>query len=116
MYLTYEEYTKLGGRASCEAAYNRLEFWARKLIDMYTFGRLTGLPEQSEAVKNLVFELLSSKENEGERGQVMSVSNDGYSENYAAVDSDKKAANLIRSYLANEKTADGVPVLYQGVK
>ena len=112
MYLTYTDYTTKGGTLD-ETAFNRLEFKAEKLIDQYTFGRLTELTTQSEAVQNLVFELIGLADKDD--AAVTSVSNDGYSESYAAADFTIKSDNLIYSYLAREKTADGTPVLYRGV-
>ena len=113
MYLTYDEYTEMGGTLST-AAFSRLEFKARKLIDQRTFGRLKGLVQQPEAVKKLVFELMVVEEKE-QNGVLQSVSNDGYSETYAVVNNEQKSTCLIAAYLAQEKTADGTPLLYCGV-
>lgn len=113
MYLTHAEYKKMGGSLD-EAAFSRLEFKARKLIDQHTFGRLMGLTEQPEAVKKLIFELISM-EQKTENGILQSVSNDGYSETYAVIDNEQKSVCLIAAYLSQEKTADGTPLLYCGV-
>lgn len=113
MYLTYDEYTEMGGTLNT-AAFTRLEFKARKLIDQRTFGRLKGLAQQPEAVKKLVFELMVVEEKE-QNGVLQSVSNDGYSETYAVVNNEQKSACLIAAYLSQEKTADGTPLLYCGV-
>ena len=45
-----------------------------------------------------------------------SVSNDGYSETYTVTGTEERTGSLIVSYLAGEKTADGVPLLYCGVR
>lgn len=113
MYLTREEYKEMGGTMD-DAAFLRFEFKARKLIDQHTFGRLKGLTEQPEAVKRLVFELIAV-EHKNDNGILQSVSNDGYSETYAVVDNEQKSVCLIAAYLAQEKTADGTPLLYRGV-
>ena len=113
MYLAYNEYTEMGGTLN-NAAFSRLEFKARKLIDQRTFGRLKGLAEQSETVKKLVFELMAVEEKE-QNGVLQSVSNDGYSETYAVVNNEQKSTCLIAAYLSQEKTADGTPLLYCGV-
>ena len=113
MYLTFNEYTELGGTLN-KAAFSRLELKARKLIDQRTFGRLKGLAEQSEVVKKLVFELMIVEEKE-QNGVLQSVSNDGYSETYAVANNEQKSACLIAAYLSQEKTADGTPLLYCGV-
>ena len=113
MYLDYEDYVDMGGTLN-EAAFSRLEFKARKLIDQRTFGRLKGLTEQSETVKKLVFELIALDQKE-QNGVIQSVSNDGYSETYAVVQNEQKSVVLIAAYLSQEKTEDGTPLLYRGV-
>lgn len=124
MYLTYAEYQDWGGQQS-ESAYNRLEFKARMLIDEYTFGRLKDAESIPEAVKRLTFELVGLLGNmdlsgEGYGGVVASESNDGYSITMAsgtvltAAESMIQAGKLIETYLADEKTAAGVPLLYCG--
>lgn len=124
MYLTFAEYQAWGGQQS-ESAYNRLEYKARVLIDEYTLGRLKEAGTIPEAVKRLTFELVGLIGNmdvssEGYGGVVASESNDGYSITMAsgtvltAAESMVRAGNLIESYLANEKTAAGVPLLYCG--
>lgn len=113
MYLTFNEYVKMGGSLD-EAAFYRLEFKARKLIDRLTFGRLMGLPEQPETVKKLMFELIDAEQDE-KNGVLQSVSNDGYSETYATEGAGQKSVSLIETYLSTEKTEDGTPLLYRGV-
>lgn len=113
MYLSYDEYTEMGGTLAV-AAFSRFEFRARAIIDQHTFGRLKGLAEQPEAVKKLMFELMAEEDKE-QNGVIQSVSNDGYSETYAVADNEQRAVVLIAAYLAQEKTADGTPLLYRGV-
>ena len=124
MYLTYAEYHAWGGQQS-ESAYPRLEFKARMLVDEYTFGRLKTEVTFSEAVKRLMFELIGMLGNmdlsgEGYGGVAESESNDGYSIKMAegtvltAAQSMMQMGNLIETYLANETTAAGVPLLYCG--
>ena len=124
MYLTFAEYAAWGGQQS-ESAYDRLEYKARMLIDEYTFGRLKGAAAIPEAVKRLTFELVGLIGNmdvsaEGYSGVAASESNDGYSITMAsgtvltAAESMLRAGNLIETYLADEKTAEGVPLLYCG--
>lgn len=125
MYLTFAEYQAWGGQQS-ESAYTRLEYKARMLIDEYTFGRLRDEETIPEAVKRLEFELIGMLGNmdlsgEGYSGVVDSESNDGYSIKMAtgtvltAAESMIQMGNLIETYLANEKTAAGVPLLYCGM-
>lgn len=124
MYLTFEEYQEMGGQQP-ESAYTRLEWKARMLIDEYTFGRLREEETIPEPVKRLVFELVGMLGNmdmsaEGYVGVVDSESNDGYSIKMAAgtvltaAENMIQMGNLIETYLANEKTAAGVPLLYCG--
>ena len=124
MYLTFAEYQAWGGQQS-ESAYSRLEYKARMMIDEYTFGRLRDEETIPEAVKRLTFELVGMWGNmdisgEGYAGVVDSESNDGYSIKMAAgtvltaAESMQQMGNMIETYLANEKTAAGVPLLYYG--
>lgn len=114
MYLTYSDYTNMGGTLT-EAAYTRLEYKARSLIDAYTFGRVKALTETPESVKMLMFELVALGDQDDNGGPVSSISNDGYSESYAVTDNGTRAEGLIRSYLADEVDTDGTPLLYRGV-
>lgn len=124
MYLTYAEYKAWSGQQA-ESAYNRLEFKARMLVDEYTFGRLKTEATISEVVKRLMFELIGMIGNqdisaEGYGGVVESEGNDGYSLKMAegtvltAAQSMMQMGSLIETYLANETTAAGVPLLYCG--
>lgn len=124
MYLTFAEYQTWGGQQS-ESAYPRLEFKARMMIDEYTFGRLISAETIPEAVKRLEFELIGMLGNmdvsgEGYGGVVESEGNDGYSLKMAsgtvltAAENMMQMGSMIETYLANEKTADGVPLLYCG--
>lgn len=124
MYLTFEEYQEWGGQQT-ESAYSRLEYKARMLIDEYTFGRLRTEETIPEAAKRLTFELVGMLGNmdtsaEGYAGVVDSESNDGYSIKMAsgtvltAAESMIQMGNMIETYLANEKTAAGIPLLYCG--
>lgn len=124
MYLTFEEYQEWGGQQS-GSAYERLEFKARMLIDAYTFGRLKTEETISDTVKRLTFELVGMMGNqdtakEGYRGVVSAESNDGYSMTLASgtilspAESMIRMGTMIETYLANETTAAGVPLLYCG--
>ena len=124
MYLTFAEYQEWGGQQS-ESAYNRLEYKARMMIDEYTFGRLKDAETIPEAVKRLTFQLGGMITNrgvsaEGYGGVVASESNDGYSITLAsgtiltAAESMQRMGSMIETYLANESTAAGVPLLYCG--
>lgn len=124
MYLTYAEYTAMGGTIS-QAAYNRLEFKARKIIDQHTYGRLMALETQSESVKMAMFELVGlvqkSDVTSADSKQISSESVGDVSTSYAAVTiasfEQLKAESLdvIGSHLSDEKLEDGTPLLYMGV-
>ena len=57
MYLTYAEYTAMGGTLE-ESAYNRYEYRAESIINWYTFNRLANETEYPEAVKKCMFMLI----------------------------------------------------------
>lgn len=124
MYLTFAEYQEWGGQQS-ESAFGRLEYKARMLVDEYTFGRLKDAESVPEEVKRLIFELVGMLGNmdvsgEGYTDVAESESNDGYSIKMAegtvltAAESMQQMSMLIETYLANETTAAGVPLLYCG--
>lgn len=56
-YLTYSEYTDMGGSLD-EAAFNEFEFEAQSVIDWYTFNRLKKDTVFSEEVKQCVYALI----------------------------------------------------------
>lgn len=118
MYLTYAEYTGMGGTIT-EAAYARFEFKARKNIDYYTFNRLANLTEQSESVKMCMYELIGIVQQTSSITSAVSSEHIGdYSVSYASNSADivqSELSGVIESYLAGKKTADGVPLLYMGV-
>lgn len=122
-YLTYEEYSKLGGTLE-KMPFNVLEFNARMEIDKRTFGRLidyTPVPQEVKlCVYNLIAILNSYSSYASQNKNVASESIDGYSISYGTIsDITEKAKNKeiesnIDSYLANTIVND-VPVLYRGV-
>ncbi len=124
-YLTYLEYTTLGGTLQ-ETPFNVLELKAQKEIDKYTFGRLQNLPTQKNEVKTCVYELISKLNNyqNAENNQasgISSESTDGYSVSYGTKTSDnvssmiKDIENCIKTYLSECKLDNGTPYLYCGV-
>ena len=122
-YLTYAEYTETYGGTLSEAAFNQLEFRARKRIDRQTFSRVQDMEEVPEAVKLCMLCLIDTDSKVGLQAQVdnpvvTSFNNDGYSESYGKAlsveDADKSMSASIRSMLWGEKNDDGVPLLYRG--
>lgn len=124
-YLTYGEYSVLGGTLD-ETPFNILELEAQKNIDKYTFGRLQKLDEQIEEVKICIFKLIGLLETynsyENQNKSVSSENIDGYSVSYlgATKNVSKSKINeikgIINTYLAECKLEDGTPYLYCGVK
>lgn len=119
-YLTYEEYTKLGGTLE-EMPFNILEFRARKQIDNATFNRLVDLKSQVQEVKMCIYDLINTinEYNSTENLIKSSESIDGYSVTYKSVDTkeqNKIYGNIIREYLGESKLDDGTPYLYCGVE
>lgn len=122
-YLTYTEYTTLGGTAS-ETAFSLLEFRARKRIDYLTASRVQDMVNIPEAVKLCMMSLIGidSKigvEAQAENPVVTSFNTDGYSESYGKAmgveDANKAMSASIRSMLWGETDDNGVPLLYRGV-
>lgn len=120
MYLTYDEYIQQGG-ALDSAAFSRLEYKAERIVDKRTLGRLKGEATVSEAVKRLVYELVTTLNDAEQRSSetVSSYSNDGVSVSYMKPPSEAEIASnidcIIVDYLTGELTSGGVPLLYLGV-
>lgn len=90
-YLTYAEYTELGGSAIGEMPFNVLEFEARRQIDIRTFNRLKDLkaediPQEVKmceyALINSISSYATSINNVADNGNISSESTDGYSISY----------------------------------
>lgn len=116
MYLTYEEYTKMGGSIMELLVFERLEYKARTRLDTVTFGRIATV---TEPVKRCMYELIGLVDKQEQSDSpVTSVSNDGYSISYAQpvaeyIDSCTQA--MINDYLSCEVDDQGTPLLYRGV-
>lgn len=115
MYLSYEEYKDMGGSMS-EAAFNSLEYKARKRIDCATQNRLIEDGPVRESVKRLMYELINGYQaNAGQQG-ISSASNDGVAVTYVTgAEAAARETAIIKQYLTGELTKDGTPVLYLGV-
>ena len=124
MYLTYEEYTTLGGKMA-ETDFPRAEFKARKRLDYLTADRIQSMARVPEAVKYAMLEIIDADAAYGLSAQiesplVASFSTDGYSESYggAAEQSATAAQKLnesIRHLLTGETDDEGTPLMYRGV-
>ena len=134
MYLTYDEYTQLGGSTLEETAFEQLEFEASTIIDWWTFNRLHKQTEYPEAVKRCMYKLISLLQDkqratavdpasEGAiKPSVASESNDGVSTSYntlsakEAVDTiQKELDKTIQTYLMGVRNSLGHNLLYRGV-
>ena len=100
-YLTYAEYTELGGSAMAEMPFNILEFEARRQIDIRTFNRLKDSENIPQEVKLCEYALINSiksyeetTNNVASNGNVASENTDGYSISYITAD---KVSNIVKS-------------------
>jgi len=100
-YLTYAEYTELGGSAIGEMPFNILEFEARRQIDIRTFNRLKDSEDIPQEVKLCEYALINSiksyeetTNNVASNGNVASENTDGYSISYITAD---KVSNIVKS-------------------
>lgn len=105
MYLTFEEY-KIRGGALDEAAFNRKEAKARRLLDYWTFDRLkSGLGDNEQVVKDLMFEMVETM-TDGQ--QVTSFSNDGVSVSLSDKTEEEQMYDLAVAWLPAELVYIGV--------
>ena len=80
MYLTYEDYSSLNGKAP-ESEFTRLELLARKRLDYWTMNRITEPDDDIKLCMTLIIDA-ESAEQSGEH-DVSSFSNDGVSVSFA---------------------------------
>ena len=121
-YLTYSEYTALGGTLIAQAPFNLLEYNARKIIDKYTFNRFIDAtkPEELKVCMLKLMELLTSYEKSLTQNKAVSSENiDGYSVTYnnngkLVIDAkNNEIKDILSTYLSNTKINE-VYVLYRG--
>ena len=123
MYIDYETYLTMGGKAE-ETEFSRLEYMAGKKLERYTFRRIKNTEKPSEAVQRCMAELINAMAR-ADPVQLMSeaplsgFSNDGYSESYGqpltAESLEKSLLALAYDFLAAETDKNGVPLLWAGV-
>ena len=123
-YLTYQEYTELGGSLA-EAPFKLLEFESRQIVDKYTFGRLKELSSQIQEVKLCIYKLIdtlkSYNASQIQNKAIKSESIDGYSVSYDnGTTSLEQAKNselydIVNTYLSECYLDDNTPYLYRGV-
>lgn len=132
MYLTYEEYTNMGGTLE-EATFNDLEFEAEALVNWYTFSRLAKDQQIPSEVKRLIKYLITliQEQESGLSGlqggdnvpsTIASQSNDGVSISYAVLSAAERMEALkeqeestIKKYLQGVTNEAGRKLLYRGL-
>ena len=120
-YLTYEEYTEIGGTLDL-TAFNRSIDKACSVVDNYTHCRLRKSDIVSRMVKACVRDLveyISTNLSAGKTLNSKSQSAGGVSESESYVtktleEVNEEMYNIIYDYLASELDVDGVPLLYRG--
>lgn len=132
MYLTYDEYQRMGGTLD-ETNFDNFRFQAEAQINYYTFNRLRGNASIPEAVKRLtryLIDLMEKKASAFSLGKgssdtdahITSQSNDGVSISYNGMaPSDlielckTDSLNAIKSYLEGVTNEAGHKLLYRGL-
>lgn len=136
MYLTYDEYTDMGGDEINETTFSELEFEAETIINYYTFQRLVNEETLPEVVKRCMFSLIKqismkqtaeqlptlSTNNAINNTSVASQSNDGVSISFNTVSAkelldsfDKTTKGIVDKYLQGVTDSLGRKVLYKGL-
>ena len=131
-YLTYAEYTELGGSAIGEMPFNLLEFEARRQVDIRTFNRIKKLefkdiPQEVKlceyALINSINSYATSMNEVANNGNVASENTDGYSISYITANQisdivkskSDELKDIVRTYLLGV-IVDGEHIMYCGVE
>lgn len=131
MYLTYTEYTDMGGTLD-PISFNDFEFEAEAIVNWYTFNRLkndTVIPREVKMVVNHLIsvaekqaKLLTSSTNSNSVASVASQSNDGVSISYNVLSASElmrnfktSEKNIINKYLQGVTNELGQKLLYRGL-
>ena len=136
MYLTFDEYSNMGGQELEETAFEQLEFEARTHIDWWTFGRLKNEVSYPEALKRCMVKLIELLDKQqkvmlidavDEDGNVVAglmahQSNDGVSATYNVITGNmavrairNQLDSTVRMYLQDVRDSLGRKVLYRGL-
>lgn len=127
MYLTLEQYEEMGGTAGMEdAVFERMEAKARAHINRLTFGRLIDTKSVPDAVQYCMYDLITAIIADESTGgiaagrEVASMNNDGVSITFAGTSGGARSvsaryAGIVRTWLAGETDASGIPLMYPGV-
>lgn len=133
MYLSYDEYTDMGGNLD-ETAFDDFEFEASCQVDYWTFNRLKNDTEYPEALKRVIYKLIQTaeaKQNSLTAGNstdgtgtamVSSQSNDGVSVSWNVMSATQlfdylkdETEDIIRKGLYGVRNELGQKVLYRGI-
>jgi hypothetical protein len=120
-YLTYGEYTEIGGALDL-TAFDRNIDRACGFVDLHTQGRLQSVLEVSQRVKVCVRDLVEYLANNVSSGKAVtsksqSAGGVSESESYATKTTDEtnmEMLNIVYDYLATEKDDFGTPLMYRG--
>ena len=135
MYLSYAEYTEMGGTLS-ETEFHDYEFRAEAIINYATFNRLTGdtnIPDKVKKLVKYIIDMVQKKAdslnlgkgaNSSQSGNIYitSQSNDGVSASYNGMAStdvfslcDDEIQSAVRLYLYGVMNEAGRYLLYRGL-
>lgn len=126
-YIGYDEYIALGGTLT-QGEFAKAQPRAVNELERHTFGRLRNVETVSDAVKHCLVELIDvcanglSMYGNPQGAPIASASNDGVSVTYATPSLadwtskvyPQRVAEIIRTYLSEERGSDGLPLLYRG--
>ena len=120
IYLTYEEYSEIGGILDL-TAFNRNIDRACAMIDNATHNRIECMEEVPQRAKALCRDLVEylARNNTNEiavTSRSQSAGGVSESESYATKTADDiygDIQNMLYDYLGNEKTDNGIPLLYR---
>lgn len=121
-YLTYAEYTQLGGKLGA-SDFTLAEFKARKRIDGLTLSRVQNMQSVPQAVKMCCMAIIAVESKSGFEARaitpaVASFNTDGYSQTFSHQSPEETETglnNIVRTYLCGEQDDSGVPLLYRGL-
>ena len=122
-YLTYEEYTEIGGTLDLTAFKRNIDR-ACGIIDNATFGRAEQMAEIPRQVKALCRDLIEYVANNASLGTAISSKSQsagGVSESESYVikakeEQTQEIENMIYDYLMNVSNDAGIPLLYRGAQ
>ncbi len=121
-YLTYEEYTEIGGTLDLTAFKQNIDH-ACEFVDLHTQGRLQSILKISQRVKTCLrdcVEYLANNISSAKTitGNSKSVSGESESECYVTKCTDEIKAEMlciVYDYLISEEDDNGTPLMYSGI-